>query len=93
VRELKQITVLMFIFLISSSLAVVVGSDLASAADVENESISAGFSASPTEGEARKQVRLLTAHRESDKLEWDFGDGGTQYQSPSHIYSKAELTP
>jgi len=91
VRELKQITVLMFIFLISSSLAVVVGSDLASAADVENESISAGFSASPTEGEAPLTVQFTDGSTGSPtSWKWDFGDGGTSStKSPSHTYSKA----
>lgn len=92
VRELKQITVLMFIFLISSALAVGVGSDLASAADGENESISAGFLASPLSGEAPLTVQFTDASTGNPiTWEWNFGDGSSKSttKSPSHIYSEA----
>lgn len=91
VRELKQITVLMLVFLLSSALAVVVGSDPGSAADGENESIIADFSASPKSGEAPLTVQFTDNSTGSPtSWEWDFGDGQTSNEkSPSHTYSKA----
>lgn len=91
VRELKQITVLMFIFLISSALAVVVGSDLASAADDDNESISVGFSASPLSGEAPLTVQFTDESTGSPTTwKWNFGDGNTSTaENPSHKYYRA----
>ena len=91
VCELKQITVLILIFLLSSVLAVVVGSDLSSAADNENETITADFTASPASGEAPLTVQFTdTSTGSPTAWSWDFGDGTTSPdQNPIHTYTSA----
>lgn len=67
------------------------GSDLGSAADSGNESITADFSASPLTGEAPLTVQFTDRSTGSPETwEWDFGDGGTSSaKNPSHTYSRA----
>lgn len=91
VYELKKITVLILIFLISSPLALVMGSDLGSAADSGNESISADFSASPLSGTAPLTVQFTDSSTGNPTTwNWDFGDGSSSTkQNPSHIYTTA----
>jgi len=93
VRELKQITALLLLFLISSILSVFVGSDLSSAADVENETINADFTADPLSGEAPLTVEFTdNSTGNPTAWEWDFGDGdNSTSQNPSHEYSEAGI--
>ncbi len=67
------------------------GSDLGSAADSGNESITADFSASPLTGEAPLTVQFTDRSTGSPETwEWDFGDGGTSSaKNPSYTYSRA----
>ena len=90
VCELKQITVLILIFLLSSVLAVVVDSDLSSAAD-GNETITADFTASPESGEAPLTVQFTdTSTGSPTERRWNFGDGSKlTEQNPIHTYEQA----
>jgi PGF-pre-PGF domain-containing protein len=91
VCKLKQITVFILLFLVSSALAVVVGSDLSSAADSENESITADFLASPMSGEAPLTVEFQDKSSGSPiAWEWDFDSNGvidSTLQNPSHTFT------
>ncbi|MCC4771150.1 PKD domain-containing protein [Methanosarcina sp. DH2] len=93
VCELKQITVLILLFLVSSALAVVVGSDVSSAADGGNESISADFLASQVSGEAPLTIQFTDASTGPvTSWLWEFGDGSTSSdKDPSHTYSGAGI--
>lgn len=93
VCELKQITVLILLFLVSSALAVVVGSDVSSAADGENESISADFLASQVSGEAPLTIQFTDASTGPvTSWLWEFGDGSTSSdKDPFHTYSGAGI--
>lgn len=77
--ELKRIAVLILLFLVSSVLAVVVGSNLSSAADVENEPIISGFLASPVSGESpfaiitrKRAVEYKEGEPEKPRNPWSF---------------------
>jgi PGF-pre-PGF domain-containing protein len=91
VCELKQITVLILLFLLSSALAVVAGSDLGSAADGENESIIADFLASQVSGEAPLTVQFEDRSSGSPTAwKWDFNSDGTidsTEQNPGYTFT------
>lgn len=92
-RELKQITALILLFLIYSPLVVVTGSDLGSAAYVGNESIIADFSASPLSGKAPLTVKFTdTSTGSPTTWKWDFNSDGTidsTVKNPVYTYSTA----
>ena len=91
--ELKKITALIFLFLLSSALSVVAGSDLSSAAESQNETITADFLAFPASGDAPLTVQFEDRSNGSPTAwKWDFNsDGNTDStdQNPSYTYSVA----
>jgi len=93
VCELKQITVLILLFLISPVLAIVAGSDLGSAADNGNKTITADFLASPLSGKVPLTVQFTdTSSGGPTSWQWDFNSDGTidsTAQNPSYTYTAA----
>jgi PGF-pre-PGF domain-containing protein len=86
--------VLILLFFLSPLLAVVAASDLGSAADSGNVSITADFTASTQSGEAPLTVQFTDRSTGNPTTwEWDFGDGSSKStaENPSHKYSRAGI--
>ena len=87
--ELKQITVLILLFLISPVLAIVAGSDLGSAADDGNKTITTDFLASPLSGKAPLTVQFTdTSSGGPTSWQWDFNsDGAIDSTARNPVYT------
>ncbi|AKB31855.1 cell surface protein [Methanosarcina siciliae HI350] len=91
VHELKQIKMLILLLLISPILTVFIFSDLSSAVNSENVTVTANFTVSKETGEAPLTVQFTDNSTGSPTAwAWEFGDGYTSTsQNPGHEYSKA----